>query len=79
MSLLLYIYYRLNLLKWLFISPRVSKLVILKFVLIVLLLHLLKMGLLLIENNNFIVKHVRNGASIFIQVGDVVKKSMPIS
>ena len=78
MSLLLYIYYRLNLLKWLFISPRVSKLVILKFVLIVMLLHLLKMGLLLTENNNFFVKHVRNGASIFIQVGDVVKKSMPI-
>jgi hypothetical protein len=43
-------------------SPRVSKLVILKFVLIVMLLHLLKMGLLLIENNNFIVKLVRNGA-----------------
>lgn len=79
MSLLLYIYYHLNLLKWLFISPHVSKLVILKFALIVLLLHLLKMGLLLIENNNFIVKHVRNGASIFIQIMAMVKKSIPIS
>ena len=57
----------------------VSKLVILKFVLIVMLLHLLKMGLLLTENNNFIVKHVRNGVLIFIQIRDVVKKSMPIS
>lgn len=79
MSLLLYIYYRLNLLKWLFISPHVSKLVILKFVLIVMLLHSLKMGLLLTENNSFFVKHARNGASIFVQVGDVAKKSMPIS
>ena len=79
MSLLLYIYCRLNLLKWLFISPRVSKLVILKFALIVLLLHLLKMGLLLTKNNNFIVKRARNDVSIFIQVRVVVKKSMPIS
>ena len=79
MSLLLYIYYRLNLLKWLFISPRVSKLVILKFALIAMLLHLLKMGLPLTENNNFIVKSVLNGVLIFIKVRDVVRKSMLIS
>ena len=38
---------------------------------------LIKNGLLLIENNNFIVKRVRNGASIFIQIKVMVKKSMP--
>ena len=40
------------------------------------LLHSLKIGLPIIENNNFIVKRVRNVALIFIQVKVVVKKSI---
>ncbi len=49
-------------------SSYITKLVILKFALIVLLLHLLKIGLLLTKNNNNIVRHVRNGVLIFIEV-----------
>ena len=40
------------------------------------LLHSLKIGLPIIENNNFIVKRARKSVLIFIQVRDVAKKSI---